>query len=185
MHALAYACSRAHTTFCRCPIAGFAFTNAGTRFFPGFVNERRRTALDAAALGWQAEGRARMRVLERLTLASDQAALLPKQIGGALCRELRMCACVLCSFARMMFFSTPHHLFACLTTITFCMAVCAAVAFSPCCAHCCYYNYNYASQRRQRQARESSSSSNHRLQRQVACSVASQRLVWPTCYPQT
>ena len=35
---------------------------AGTRFFPGFVNEKRRLALDATALDWQQQGQAKMKV---------------------------------------------------------------------------------------------------------------------------
>ena len=60
-------------------IPKFKSTQTGTRFFPGYVSERRRAAVDAAALAWQDDGRRRMRVLARAGLAQDQAALLPER----------------------------------------------------------------------------------------------------------
>jgi len=50
---------------------------AGAKFFPGFVNDRRRAALDQAALGWQEEGKARLKAFDRVNITQDQAALLP------------------------------------------------------------------------------------------------------------
>ncbi|KAF6253321.1 hypothetical protein COO60DRAFT_429579 [Scenedesmus sp. NREL 46B-D3] len=55
---------------------------AGAKFFPGFVNDKRRAALDEAALGWQAEGRARLKTLDRMSVDEHHAALLPAQAAG-------------------------------------------------------------------------------------------------------
>eukprot|EP00879_Flechtneria_rotunda_P013643 GHRR01014251.1.p1 GENE.GHRR01014251.1~~GHRR01014251.1.p1 ORF type:complete len:441 (+),score=151.04 GHRR01014251.1:1605-2927(+) len=55
---------------------------SGAKFFPGFISDRRRIALDNAALDWQAEGKARLKLLDRVSIAQDQAALLPKQVTG-------------------------------------------------------------------------------------------------------
>lgn len=80
----------------RCRIAGspelllnpffpcFLATAAGAKFFPGFVNDKRRAALDAAALSWQADGRSRLKVLDRMSVAEHHAALLPAQAAGGL-----------------------------------------------------------------------------------------------------
>lgn len=55
---------------------------AGAKFFPAFVNDRRRLALDDAALQWQAEGKQRLKALDRISITQDQAALLPKHAAG-------------------------------------------------------------------------------------------------------
>lgn len=55
---------------------------AGAKFFPGFVNDKRRAALDAAALSWQADGRSRLKVLDRMSVAEHHAALLPAQAAA-------------------------------------------------------------------------------------------------------
>eukprot|EP00775_Hariotina_reticulata_P011483 gene11483-11627_t len=65
---------------------------AGAKFFPGFVNDRRRAALDEAALGWQAEGKARLKVFDRVNITQDQAALLPLNGEGA----VHLCDLVAC-----------------------------------------------------------------------------------------
>jgi hypothetical protein len=54
----------------------------GAKFFPGFVNDKRRAALDQAALGWQADGRSRLRTLDRMSVDQHHAALLPGQATG-------------------------------------------------------------------------------------------------------
>jgi hypothetical protein len=46
------------------------------------VSDKRRAALDEAALGWQADGRARLKVLDRMSVAEHHAALLPAQAAG-------------------------------------------------------------------------------------------------------
>ncbi|KAI8471792.1 MAG: DNA/RNA non-specific endonuclease [Monoraphidium minutum] len=50
---------------------------AGAKFFPGYVSDRRRAAVDAAAVAWQEDGRRRMRLLSRASLAQEQAVMLP------------------------------------------------------------------------------------------------------------
>ncbi|GBF90528.1 DNA RNA non-specific endonuclease [Raphidocelis subcapitata] len=52
---------------------------AGARFFPGYVSERRRAAVDRAAVAWQEDGRRRMRILARAGLAQEQAVMLPER----------------------------------------------------------------------------------------------------------
>jgi hypothetical protein len=59
-------------------------TPPGTRFFPGYVSERRRAAVDRAAVAWQEDGRRRMRVLARASLAQEQAVMLPERATGGL-----------------------------------------------------------------------------------------------------
>lgn len=73
----------------------------GAKFFPGFVSDRRRAALDDAALGWQAEGRSRLAVLDRMKVSQDHAVLLAAAGGHrgsavntyASCRVLLLCVC--------------------------------------------------------------------------------------------
>jgi hypothetical protein len=55
---------------------------AGTKFFPGYVSDRRRAAVDQAAVAWQEEGRRRMRLLARTSLAQEQAIMLPERATG-------------------------------------------------------------------------------------------------------
>ena len=50
---------------------------AGAKFFPGFLTDNRRAALDAAALEWQAEDKQQLNTLARVSLGQDQAVLLP------------------------------------------------------------------------------------------------------------
>ncbi len=74
---------------------------AGGKFFPGYVNDRRRRALDDAALGWGTLGRQQMKPFDRQTLAETcgplmltakseaaaaaqpEQALVPVTVGGA------------------------------------------------------------------------------------------------------
>lgn len=42
------------------------------------MTDKRRAALDAAALEWQAEGKQQLNALSRVSLAQDQAILLPE-----------------------------------------------------------------------------------------------------------
>jgi hypothetical protein len=57
--------------------AAAAAAAAGAKFFPGFMTDSRRSALDAAALAWQAEGKAQLNTLARVSLGQDQAILIP------------------------------------------------------------------------------------------------------------
>jgi hypothetical protein len=57
--------------------AAAAAAAAGAKFFPGFLTDKRRSALDAAALAWQAEGKAQLNTLARVSLGQDQAILIP------------------------------------------------------------------------------------------------------------
>jgi len=50
---------------------------SGAKFFPGFLTDGRRAALDAAALEWQAEGKQQLNTLSRVTLTQEQAVMLP------------------------------------------------------------------------------------------------------------
>lgn len=55
---------------------------AGTKFFPGYLNDRRRVALDNASLAWQDLGRQTMKMLERKGVAEDQEVMLPQRATG-------------------------------------------------------------------------------------------------------
>lgn len=55
----------------------------GTKFFPGYVSDRRRAAVDQAAVAWQEDGRRRMKMLARSSLAQEQAIMLPERATGA------------------------------------------------------------------------------------------------------
>lgn len=55
---------------------------AGAKFFPAFINDRRRLALDGAAFDWQAEAKQQLRALDRTTLIQNQAAILPGPAAG-------------------------------------------------------------------------------------------------------
>ncbi len=54
-------------------------TTAGLKFFPGYLSDERRAALDAASLAWQQVGRAEVR---RLKPGSYLPPLLPGEAGA-------------------------------------------------------------------------------------------------------
>src|SRR5689334_13124863 len=67
--------------------------SSGTKFFPGFVSDQRRAAIDEAALQWQEQGRRALRVLDQQVVEAATAPLLPPGGGRRIRREEHWRAC--------------------------------------------------------------------------------------------
>jgi hypothetical protein len=65
-----------------CVIIIIVYLCTGAKFFPGFLTDKRRAALDAAALEWQAEGKQQLNSLARVSMSQDQALLLAPPAGS-------------------------------------------------------------------------------------------------------